>query len=67
MDKYIQEDYHGFITHVYISHMDCGHHKGRIYVLKHTTNVMCIVNTSYLLIGYNELATTIKYVGILNL
>ena len=27
-DKYIQEDYHNYISQVYISHMDCGRHMG---------------------------------------
>lgn len=35
MDKYIQEDYQGFIFQVYISHMDFGHLVARSYILEY--------------------------------
>ena len=51
-NKSIQEDYQGFISQVYISHIDRGHLKGRTYILKHTSNAWHNENTLYLLIGY---------------
>ena len=43
MDKYIHEDYMGFIHEVRVSHLDCGHLIGRGYMLKNTTNAMWVI------------------------
>ena len=51
-NKYIQEDSWGFISPIYISHMDFEHPMGRIYILVHTKTIMCNANTLYMLIGY---------------
>ena len=55
MDKHIQEDYGSFVSQVYISHMDCGHLMGRIYILKHIHNTMCNVNIYIYLQGLWQL------------
>ena len=42
--KYILEDYQGFISQVYISHMDYGLLTWRICTLKRVAYIMCNVN-----------------------
>ena len=51
-DKYIQEDYHVFVSQVHICHMNYGHLMRRKYILKCTTSIVCNANTLYLLIAY---------------
>ena len=45
-DEYIQENYQGFISQVYISHMVCGHLMGALIYLN-VLVIKCVIGTPY--------------------